>query len=425
MALVSQFVNAGDLRASRSAGIRDTGLLFQLGRQLRDLDQQFEFNQAANPLRLQQLEETLRGSRLTNDFSQQTFDSRVQRDALSTEVARDQATVSRATVPNQIENAGLETQQNRIVVAADRLSLAEQAAVTPTSVQAQVANNIAALRQLDVSRQILAQQGINIDRIVPPEVQQILQESTRVLQSINDNQVAPDPVTAAQNAQGDDATTERAAELDQLEADLRSTLTNMGLDPDQVIAEQRAASGATPVAALPNRSLAAPSTAASRPGRPGSTPVSNGQQVLTRRLQPNVAVDSFGNPFGAPPPIPQSTGNGVTSPEQTRVRNVDGGTPVSNGGAIVSELFPNARITQTRRNANSRLGKANRGSFHVRTNAAVDVAPIPGVTFQEFVNRFAQSGYVVLEAIDEVRNPSPHSTGPHWHIVLGNARRRS
>jgi hypothetical protein len=65
------------------------------------------------------------------------------------------------------------------------------------------------------------------------------------------------------------------------------------------------------------------------------------------------------------------------------------------------------------------LGRANPKSWHVRSNGAVDVAPIPGMTFDQFVGRIRRSGYNIIEAIDEVKNPSRHATGPHWHVVIG------
>lgn len=88
---------------------------------------------------------------------------------------------------------------------------------------------------------------------------------------------------------------------------------------------------------------------------------------------------------------------------------------------MVRSLFPSARITQTRRDPASRLGRANPKSWHNRSGAAVDMAPIPGMTFEQMVGRVRQAGYRVIEARDEVANPSSHATGPHWHIVIGES----
>lgn len=88
------------------------------------------------------------------------------------------------------------------------------------------------------------------------------------------------------------------------------------------------------------------------------------------------------------------------------------------GVSAVQSVFPEAEITDDIRDPNSPLGQANPNSFHVQTDGAVDVRPIPGVTFDQFVNQLQAAGYNVIEAIDEVNNPSGHATGPHWHVVL-------
>lgn len=95
------------------------------------------------------------------------------------------------------------------------------------------------------------------------------------------------------------------------------------------------------------------------------------------------------------------------------------GFPIANAGQVASQLFPDIRITDTRRDPNSRLGRANPRSWHVRSGAAVDSARIPGMSFNQYVQRYRDAGYNILEAIDEYANPSPHSTGGHWHVVLG------
>lgn len=47
------------------------------------------------------------------------------------------------------------------------------------------------------------------------------------------------------------------------------------------------------------------------------------------------------------------------------------------------------------------------------------MAPIPGMTFEQAKRRLEQAGYGLIEAIDEVNNPSSNATGPHWHFVIG------
>lgn len=92
----------------------------------------------------------------------------------------------------------------------------------------------------------------------------------------------------------------------------------------------------------------------------------------------------------------------------------------SNAKALVERVFPNARITQWRRDPNSALGRKNPRSYHNSTGAAIDMAPIPGMTFEEAIQRFKAAGVQVhKDSRDEVKNPSAHATGPHWHFVLG------
>jgi hypothetical protein len=88
------------------------------------------------------------------------------------------------------------------------------------------------------------------------------------------------------------------------------------------------------------------------------------------------------------------------------------------GRAVIEALFPEAEITEDDRDPDSTLGRKNPGSYHNRTDKAVDLRPIPGMTFQEFIQSLEDEGYELLEAIDEVNHPSGHATGPHWHVVF-------
>lgn len=93
--------------------------------------------------------------------------------------------------------------------------------------------------------------------------------------------------------------------------------------------------------------------------------------------------------------------------------------PVTNAAAVARELYPNARITDWRRDPKSALGRKNPKSWHVKSGAAVDTAPIPGLSFEAYVKSFRDRGFTILEARDEVKNPSKHATGPHWHVAIG------
>lgn len=121
------------------------------------------------------------------------------------------------------------------------------------------------------------------------------------------------------------------------------------------------------------------------------------------------------------PSRPQSTprggngGGGETSGGAT-----GGAKPVANAKAVAQDLFPNIAVTQNRRDPNSALGKANPDSWHNRSGAAIDVKPIPGMKFADYVRRYKDAGYTILEARNEVgKGRSAHATGDHWHIVLG------
>ena len=88
------------------------------------------------------------------------------------------------------------------------------------------------------------------------------------------------------------------------------------------------------------------------------------------------------------------------------------------GRSVIQTLFPEAEITDDLRDPNSKLGRENPDSYHNKTDGAVDVRPIPGMTFEEFVETIRGEGFEVVEAIDETKNPSRHATGPHWHVVI-------
>ena len=101
--------------------------------------------------------------------------------------------------------------------------------------------------------------------------------------------------------------------------------------------------------------------------------------------------------------------------------NASGGfRPVNDGVGALKRVFPNARVTSGYRDANHPLSKKNPDSFHTRTRAAADMAPIPGMTFEQAKAKFEAAGYYVHpDSRDEVNNPSSHATGPHWHFVIG------
>lgn len=123
---------------------------------------------------------------------------------------------------------------------------------------------------------------------------------------------------------------------------------------------------------------------------------------------------------GTPPQRGQTGGGGDTG------GNVSGGkgAPVADAASVAKSLFPGVEITQQRRDPNSSLGKANPNSWHNKSGAAIDVRPIKGMTFAQYVKRFADAGYTILEAKNEVgKGRSKWATGDHWHVVLGGGPR--
>jgi len=96
---------------------------------------------------------------------------------------------------------------------------------------------------------------------------------------------------------------------------------------------------------------------------------------------------------------------------------------------IVTGLFPNARVnglsrTQARNDQLYADGTHHR-SYHVPGTeagvSAVDVKPMAGITFKDFVKKFKDAGYSVAEAIDESRKSTAKNGGKNWHIALRNA----
>ena len=96
-----------------------------------------------------------------------------------------------------------------------------------------------------------------------------------------------------------------------------------------------------------------------------------------------------------------------------------GFTPfASDGSAAVRELFPGAIVTSGHRTNN--VGFAT--DDHHFSHGAVDVAPIKGMTFDQFTKKLKEAGYPIIQALDEQAHPSKYATGPHWHVALGERK---
>lgn len=133
----------------------------------------------------------------------------------------------------------------------------------------------------------------------------------------------------------------------------------------------------------------------------------------------NAAFDTYGL---SPPGSSPRPNAGAQAPGASATQGSV--NPVENAKAIALQLFPGIQVTQNRRDPNSALGRANPDSWHNRSGAALDTKAIPGMTFNQYVQRYRDAGYDIIEAIDEYKNPSPHATGKHWHVVLGQRRQQ-
>lgn len=102
-------------------------------------------------------------------------------------------------------------------------------------------------------------------------------------------------------------------------------------------------------------------------------------------------------------------------------------SPVDNARVVADRLFPGVHVSSHRRAAGA-AGKAGANSWHVKSGAAVDVAPIKGMTFDQYVQKYRDAGYNVIEWIDETdaaTRAKTGGTGPHWHIVIGRGGKSS
>lgn len=90
----------------------------------------------------------------------------------------------------------------------------------------------------------------------------------------------------------------------------------------------------------------------------------------------------------------------------------------------IRNLYPQARVTSGYRGPDNPLTRRNPASFHALGSPsdprAVDVAPIPGVTFGDYVSSVKKAGVPVAQAFDEASHPFPWTTGPNWHLATGN-----
>jgi len=218
-----------------------------------------------------------------------------------------------------------------------------------------------------------------------------------------------------ENAVAADDPQQRAGFIDQVKAQARTNAELAGLGDPEILAseERKAVSGAH--SAIVNRYLSAKDidmadaylqahgdemTAGDRTSATASLAAPLQKRWADQQVNAIMALPTLEEPGKAAP----------------------GGkpAPVANGGDVIKALFPGANVTSTYRPADHPLSKANPSSWHTRSHAAVDVKPIPGMTFDQYVREVEGAGYQVIEAINEVgAGRSKHATGDHWHIVLG------
>lgn len=108
---------------------------------------------------------------------------------------------------------------------------------------------------------------------------------------------------------------------------------------------------------------------------------------------------------------------GIKGTTDRDVAGIRGRVKYDNFG-IIADVLPGARETggwrSTQRNAE--VGGVS-NSYHLgRGNVqAYDIAPIPGMTFEQAKARFEQRGVKLVEAQDETNRPGH---GPHWHFAV-------
>lgn len=171
--------------------------------------------------------------------------------------------------------------------------------------------------------------------------------------------------------------------------------------------QQPAAPSPAPMAAPPTPPAASSPTMAA---------VSSAMQAGVSPLEEADLIDAQLARTPAASPVPQTPPLAAQPQRAAAAR----GAPVGNAKAITQELFPEATVTSWAREKDDPLTRANPKSWHAKSKAAVDVRPIKGMSFEQFVQRYRDAGYTILEALNETgAGRSKHATGDHWHIVLG------
>jgi hypothetical protein len=122
-------------------------------------------------------------------------------------------------------------------------------------------------------------------------------------------------------------------------------------------------------------------------------------------------------PVAAPSVIPEASAEEIPEPEAPVEEEIADDVPY--GRAVIEGIFPEAEITSDHRGPDNPLYDPNSGHAGDDT---VDVRPIPGMTFDEFLQTIEDEGYTIVKAYDESKGPADPSKagawGPHWHVQV-------
>src|SRR6478609_6325229 len=95
--------------------------------------------------------------------------------------------------------------------------------------------------------------------------------------------------------------------------------------------------------------------------------------------------------------------------------------PIYDAASALETVYPGVRPNSQFRGPTDPLSIKNPDSNHINAFDTIDVSPMDGVTYDQFVQSFRDKGYKIGETRDEAANPIPGlTTGPNWHIqILG------
>lgn len=120
---VTQFIDGNQFVQSVTSGQRNTQVLAQLQRELRNADRQFIFDQQADPFRLDDLRGIARNRLAQAEVQENTINAQIITARANASILRDDAELSQATNPIRIRIAELTGEQNEQRAILNRISL--------------------------------------------------------------------------------------------------------------------------------------------------------------------------------------------------------------------------------------------------------------------------------------------------------------